>query len=493
MTVRVWIDVEDLFEYVRSNSRPSGIQRFAFEVYRALRQRDTDSHRIHFVRHDALRNDFRTVAWTEIAALFENMVSTPPGASIRLQSVKPRGRVTNMLRALVYRLPAEIRVSSLEAVWQQRQALSAWITLCGAVGDAGIRGGASMWRLLARLVPGHRLQASIAPESERLASFAALAAPGDVLLVAGAPWSDPNCPTRISVQRARRGLKVALLVYDVIPIRCPEWCEPGVVRMFRTWLDGMLPLCDHLFAISHHTADELEAYAGQSGIGLRGPVIAVPIGTGFGHPTVATASAASTRLPAPDTYVLCVSTIEARKNHLLLFRLWRRLLQHKPADAVPTLVFAGRIGWLVNDLLQQIANTNNLDGKLVVLENPTDAELTALYRGCRFTVFPSLYEGWGLPVTESLAHGKPCLVANRTSLPEAGSGLVRVFDPDNLNETYDVIRAVIDDPADLADWQAEVRKKFKPVPWTRTADALLTALDHPLSETAEQVANALVP
>jgi glycosyltransferase involved in cell wall biosynthesis len=127
--------------------------------------------------------------------------------------------------------------------------------------------------------------------------------------------------------------------------------------------------------------------------------------------------------------------------------------------------------------MAQLDNAEYLGGKIVLIENPTDAELDALYRGCMFTVFPSLYEGWGLPVTESLALGKPCVIANGTSLPEAGGPLARYFDPDNANDAYRVIRATIEDRPGLAAWTARVVQEFRPVPWEATADAILAGLD----------------
>jgi glycosyltransferase involved in cell wall biosynthesis len=205
-------------------------------------------------------------------------------------------------------------------------------------------------------------------------------------------------------------------------------------------------------------------------------VIPIPIGTSFGVPDNPIQASRTPRLPLNGSYALIVSTIEARKNHILLFRVWRRMLDEMPRESVPSLVFAGRIGWLVDDLLKQIANTNNLDGKLLLIENPTDAELVALYEGCRFTMFPSFFEGWGLPVTESLAMGKPCLTSDRTSLPEAGGRLARRFDPDNLHDAYRTIREVVDDPAGLKYWEAQIRQEFLPVFWSTTAEALLSGL-----------------
>src|SRR5262249_41187833 len=283
-----------------------------------------------------------------------------------------------------------------------------------------------------------------------------------------------------------RGLKFGLLVYDLIPIRRPEWCDRGLVRVFRAWFDSIFPLCDQVFAISRATAADVEAFALERGIKLRNPIVPIPIGTSFGAVRRSATAVRTPRLPRPGTYALIVSTIEARKNHQLLFRVWRRMLEEMPAVSVPTLVFAGRVGWLVDDLMRQIANTNNLDGKLVLVENPTDSELLALYEGCRFTLFPSFFEGWGLPVTESLALGKPCLTSDRTSLPEAGGKLTRRFDPDNLHDAYRAIREVIDDPAGLARWEVQVRREFKPIPWSATADTLLAALNHPLAPQEEE-------
>ena len=229
-----------------------------------------------------------------------------------------------------------------------------------------------------------------------------------------------------------------------------------------------------LLATSRSTAGDVEAYAAQRGIVLRQPVVPITVGTGF--TAMAAAVAPSADLPPPDSYALFVSTIEARKNHLLLFRVWRRLLQEMPPERVPTLVFAGRVGWLVDDLMQQLDNSAWLDGKIVLIECPTDADLVALYRGCRFTLFPSLYEGWGLPVTESLAFGKPCVIANRSSLPEAGGEFARYFDPDDVNDATRVIRATIEDDAGLAAWEKRIREEFRPVDWSVSAEAVLRAI-----------------
>jgi glycosyltransferase involved in cell wall biosynthesis len=493
VSAKLWIDVEDLFEYARANPRPSGIQRLAFEIYKALRTRPDAHEFVRFVRHDTPRKTFQVVHWREIESLFADLTETapeppqiPPPAAIL-----PHAPARQFVRKLVHRLPPSLRAHVIDVVLTQTTALRAWEGLFGALlRDALIRI-TRPFRLLVSL--GGKSPAR--PQPEALASapgipecrdaFGQDSGPDDILLVLGSPWSHPDYAQLIRAQRLR-GLKFALLVYDLIPIRRPEWCDRGLVRLFRVWFDSVFPLCDQVFAISRATASDVELYARERGLKLAGPIIPIPIGTSFGAASSLTSATRTPRLPAPGSYALIVSTIEARKNHQLLFRVWRRMLEEMPARAIPTLVFAGRVGWLVDDLMRQIANTNNLNGKLVLVENPTDAELRALYEGCQFSMFPSFFEGWGLPVTESLALGKPCLTSDRTSLPEAGGKLARRFDPDNLHDAYRAIREVIDDPAELARWEAQVRREFKPVPWSATADALLVALDHPMAPAEEE-------
>jgi glycosyltransferase involved in cell wall biosynthesis len=242
-------------------------------------------------------------------------------------------------------------------------------------------------------------------------------------------------------------------------------------------------------AISKATAADVEAYAREVGLALSGPVQPVPIGTDFGL-SLGTGEPAR-GLPAPGSYVLFVSTMEARKNHAMLFKIWRRLMSELPSARVPILVFAGRVGWLVSDLIQQLENTDWLDGKIRLIRDPTDAELAALYEGCQFTVFPSLFEGWGLPVSESLGRGRPCLTSDRTALRESGGTLARYFDPENLDDAYRAVRAVIDDPVGLDAWRAEVGRSYRHTPWEDTADAILACCladaDRPAAPVAEAV------
>jgi glycosyltransferase involved in cell wall biosynthesis len=454
----LWLDVEDLFHYALRNPRPSGIQRLSFELYSGLRELLGNG--VRFCRHDPVGDALREVPWEAVQHLFSRLMEPAPLPRSSAATRAPRR--AGLLRSLVERLPLAMRAPLFQAAAAQRAALAAQ--------RAALRHGGTVLRAAPSLLRGpssHAAAGGLAPGED----IRGLAQPGDILGVLGSPWFHGDYAGFLARALDGKSFRTALLVYDLIPLVRPEWCDAGLVRVFSRWFCDFAPRADHLFAISDATARDVEAWAARDGISLKGPIRTLPIGTGFSGPPAEEAPT----LPAglePGGYALIVSTVEARKNHLLAFRAWRRMLDEMPADQVPPLVFAGRIGWLVQDLMQQIENSGHLGGKLVVVTDPTDSELTALYRHCRFTLFPSLYEGWGLPVTESLSFGKLCVASERTSLPEAGGPFCLYIDPENFTDATEVIRRACTEDALIAEREAAIRRDFRPVPWRRSAEVL---------------------
>ncbi|HEX7390308.1 MAG TPA: glycosyltransferase family 1 protein [Acidiphilium sp.] len=463
--MQVWFDVEDFFVYAAHTARPSGIQRLAFELQRAML--DIAPGTTHFVRHGKSETGFVTVPFAEVETLFASLAQPTvyPDAEdhrpAHADDPAPRpGRLRRGVSRTMARLPPDIASSLRRFRTHQTRAFCALFQVArSSVATVRSRPKRNGRNLTGR--DGYR-------------ALETIAAPGDWLVVAGSSWALENYAERIGAVRSRIGMRFALLMCDVIPVRRPEWCDRNVTRAFKAWHRDVLPLADRVLAISRNTARDVERYAAEADIRLRGPVHPVPVGAGFGRMPAETRTR---RLPPPGSFVLVVSTIEARKNHALLVRVWRELLETMPKDKVPTLIFAGRIGWMVADLLQQLENADWLGGRIRLIDSPDDGELAALYRDCLFTVFPSLYEGWGLPVTESLAFGTPCLAANTTSLPEAGGTFARYFDPDDLHDAVRAVRAVLDDPAGLQAWREDIRRNFRPVPWTDSAASLLRLLE----------------
>ena len=181
--------------------------------------------------------------------------------------------------------------------------------------------------------------------------------------------------------------------------------------------------------------------------------------------------------PQERTHVLYVSTIEIRKNHMLLFKVWERLIREHGAETVPDLVFTGKYGWEIDDLRALLKETGFLGGKIRVVENLSDEALAVLYRFSLFTAFPSFCEGWGLPVAESLSYGRHCIASDATSVPEVGGRFVQYHDPRDVDAAYRLIEEAIFDPAALDTWESLIRSEYRPAPWQGTADAIVAAVD----------------
>jgi len=454
---RLWLDVEDLLRYREvGHRRPTGIQRGNFELYRALHEQY--GAQVQFVRHHHAGDLFVVVDWERIVESFESLTDTSPPPAQAAGSSDQRYVARGRVRRIAERIPPAIRLPLGRVVRGQIDTLRALPAL--AVGLARCARAA-----LAR--PPRPTAEEVPPPLD----FAAEVRPGDVVAILGTPLFREDYDALARAAGERYGVCFGMLVHDLVPVRHPEWTAPALLENFESWMQRMLPLCDTVLAFSQATATDVERYADERGLALRRPVCRIPHGQRLGEPLTA-APRRTPRLPAPGSYVLFVSTIEPRKNHALLFHVWRRLLAELPAGRVPLLVFAGGVGWLVNDLIQQFENARWLDGNILFIRHPDDGELAALYQGCLFTIYPSLHEGWGLPVTESLAFGKPCLAANATSLPEAGGALAHYFDPEDVAATTRTIREVIENPTALAAWQAEVQAGFHPVPWSQTALAV---------------------
>jgi glycosyltransferase involved in cell wall biosynthesis len=375
----------------------------------------------------------------------------------------------------------DLRAPLAGLVNAERASLAAQRDAMRAVGDllrglrrwAGLGGGGALGAMASVTTStsiSDRAVAAVRPE------------PGDVFFALGASWQGGYYPTLVESLKRRFDVRFAFMVYDLIPVLWPEFVMARIREPYLAWLTPMLRAADVVFTISDATTTDVLDFAAQVGITVPVTKI-VPIGVTFPD---------RTPMPAPLSrpYVLIVSTIEIRKNHALIFKVWRRLMAELPIEQVPTLVFAGRIGWQTTDLLAQIENTNHLDGLLRVIEAPSDRELAALYQNCLFTVFPSFYEGWGLPVTESLGFGKTVAAAHRASIPEAGGVFCDYFDPDNLHDAYRVVVRLITDPAHRGNMERRIERDFRPPSWADSAAAILSTLTpiHTPSSAALQVA-----
>ena len=245
-----------------------------------------------------------------------------------------------------------------------------------------------------------------------------LFADGDVLFIPGASWDDLGAFDALVRIKQTRRLAVVPIVYDVIPARLPQACEPLLVQLFAPWIRKLLTLSDLILTISRWSRRDLIALAEELGVAAP-PVEVIRLGdtpAGFNRP-----ARPANLPPGVGTFALSVGTFEVRKNHWLLYHVWRRLIETH-GDRVPPLVLAGRMGWATKDVRQLIQADPMARDRILVLFDATDEELSWLYAHCLFTLYPSHYEGWACPWrrvwrTASTASARTPRLCRRSAAP----------------------------------------------------------------------------
>jgi glycosyltransferase involved in cell wall biosynthesis len=303
-----------------------------------------------------------------------------------------------------------------------------------------------------------------------------LPAAGSAYVVLGGFWGEADARVLTTRMRAL-GVAFGVLAHDLFAISLPELCEEGVGQQFEATLRAGAEAWDFILANSAFTAGEVGDYLARNNL-RQVPVIPLPLA--HGAASAADASILPEDLRA-ERFVLCVGTIEPRKNHAGLIAAWEALAE-KRAD-LPWLVLAGRAGWRSEDLVRRLSTGVLEASKIRWLPEVSEALLGALYDGCLFTVFPSFAEGWGLPIGESLVHGKVCVTSNRTAMPEVGGRFAVYADPHDTDDLARALESLLTDERALARRQALIKRSFRPRTWSDVAGDIVAEVSALLSGT----------
>jgi glycosyltransferase involved in cell wall biosynthesis len=252
----------------------------------------------------------------------------------------------------------------------------------------------------------------------------------------------------------------AVIVYDLVPFVPGAEAQQRAARIEKATIDVGARRARALVCISDATRRDLVARVPSSA--PRAIVVALAAAAIFGAP-------GSARRVIERPYVLAAGTLEPRKNLERLLDAWAQLA---PAlrDA-HELVLVGPTGWEAGAILDRARS-----GGVRLTGYVPDEELAALYHGCEVFCYPSLYEGFGLPVLEAMHSGAPVITSNVSSLPEVAGDAAVLVDPRSVDAIRDALARLLADPHERGRLREAGRARAAMFSWERTATELRDVL-----------------
>jgi glycosyltransferase involved in cell wall biosynthesis len=269
---------------------------------------------------------------------------------------------------------------------------------------------------------------------------------GDQILLTEWIFSD-RISTALFELAKRVDAKIFQFVHDCIPLARPDMFRKYLVDDFRKKMSKAIAHADVVLTNSEYSKHDIERFFGaELADGKEIRVVKLPhefVPSEFETLNGFVREQDSAILNIPPALlkgplVLMVGTLEERKNSTLAVRLWKKL-QCKHGEATPVLVMVGSYGWHKLSLMASVFIGRFFSKSVYHLSRCNDETLHELYRRSLFTIYLSSYEGWGLPVGESMWLGTPVLSSNLTALPEVGEDLVDYVDPKDEAATMKAI------------------------------------------------------
>lgn len=262
--------------------------------------------------------------------------------------------------------------------------------------------------------------------------------------------------------------KHIITVHDLTFMHYPQYTTEASRRYYNGQIRQAVEQADHILSDSESTKRDLITMLNVPADKITVHMLGVeekfqPLDKAITQPIIES-------LGFPSDYILCVGTIEPRKNLTGLVRAYRDLLTEL-SDA-PPLVLVGRAGWHYEELMAEIESIG-INSHLIFSQVVSDDQLPAVYNHALTLVTPSFYEGFGLPALEAMACGTVPIVSNRSSLPEITGDVGLLIDPDNTDTLADALKKVLTDSTWRDEQSRAGIKRAQQFTWSATARIVL--------------------
>lgn len=260
-----------------------------------------------------------------------------------------------------------------------------------------------------------------------------------------------------------------LTVHDLSFVHYPKAFTPALTNYLYTVVPWSIGRATHIVADSRATKEDLIKFWKVDPVRIT--VIYSGVGSDF-RPVTAGKQIAQVREKydlGQTPYLLSVGTLQPRKNYQMLIRAFAPVAARYPHS----LVIAGGKGWLFDQILAE-ATRLGIEDRVRFVGFVDDADLAALYSEATLFVFPSLYEGFGLPLLEAMACGVPVLSANASSLPEVAGEAALLLPPHGTEEWTGSMIVLLDDPSRRTQMVANGFRQARQFTWHKAAKQLLS-------------------
>lgn len=272
--------------------------------------------------------------------------------------------------------------------------------------------------------------------------------------------------------------RTVVTIHDLSLLLHAHTHEEELVRRARLRLPAAARMASKIITDSESVKREICAH-----LGTRPEKIAVvPLAPrrAFRPVNEDESAAARRRLGVEDDFILFVGTVEPRKNLLTLVRAFAELVGRTPLR--PQLVIAGQKGWLTDELFA-LVEQSGLGSRILFTGYISDEDLAALYSSCRVSVYPSLYEGFGLPPLEAMSCGAPVITSRIPVIMETVGDAARLCTPTDVGELCDLIQELWTNEEERRRLSAAGRAHAARFTWERTARLTLDVYEEVLHGT----------
>jgi glycosyltransferase involved in cell wall biosynthesis/tRNA A-37 threonylcarbamoyl transferase component Bud32 len=324
---------------------------------------------------------------------------------------------------------------------------------------------ASMLEVLA-----NRADAPVVLGHRELASFG----PGDVFLDLDSAWNSPLKRSTLYPVLKAAGVTIVSYLYDLVPLKVPEVVAETTSANWIVYLSSVLAWSDLVMTDSRCAERDFLEVKKELGVQRHIPTLVTRLGSDLPEVDEPTPEERSLMVPLEGApFLLFVGTIEPRKDHLLAVRAFDQLSVRFP-DA--HLVLAGRNGWSNSATVKAITEHPQFGRRIHWIQSPSDALLTELYRRATLNLYFSRYEGFGLPIAESLSHGRVTIASRNSSMYEVARDACDYTWHNTVSEVVETVAQYLGDRDLLAAREQHIRESFRPLDWDTVAATIDTAL-----------------